>query len=72
VVRDDFQRLLQRDIDVEIEYDGARADEAAVRGDLLVLTDPRSSISRGAETIANLIAGPPARARRRLPFRGAR
>jgi pilus assembly protein CpaE len=71
VVRDDFQRLLQRDIDVEIEYDGARADEAAVRGDLLVLTDPRSSISRGAETIASLIAGPPARARRRLPFRGA-
>jgi pilus assembly protein CpaE len=71
VVRDDFQRLLQRDVDLEIEYDGARADEATVRGELLVLTEPRSAISRGAETIANLIAGPPVRARRRLPFLGA-
>jgi pilus assembly protein CpaE len=72
VVRDDFQRLLQRDVDLEIEYDGARADEATVRGELLVLTEPRSAISRGAETIANLIAGPPpTRARRRLPFLGA-
>lgn len=69
VSREDFQRILQHDIDVEIEYDGSRPDEAAVRGDILVLNEPRSSISRGTEAIATLLAGEPARARRRLPFR---
>jgi CRP-like cAMP-binding protein len=68
VVRDDFLQILQHEIDVEMEYDGSRPDEAALKGDILVLTEPRSSISHGAETLATLIAGAPARRKRRLPF----
>jgi hypothetical protein len=42
---------------VEIDFDGTKPDEAAVKGEILVLTDPKSAISRGAEQLAQLIAG---------------
>jgi len=42
---------------VELGYDGAKADEAAVKGEILVLTDPKSALSRGAEQLAQIIAG---------------
>lgn len=57
VGREDVERTLKQSINVEIGYDGAKADEAAVKGEILVLTDPRSAIARGAEQLAGIIAG---------------
>ena len=42
---------------MEIEFDGTKPDEAAVRGEILVLTDPKSALARGAEQLAQLISG---------------
>jgi MinD-like ATPase involved in chromosome partitioning or flagellar assembly len=42
---------------VEIDFDGTKPDEAAVKGEILVLTDPKSAISRGVEQLAQQIAG---------------
>ncbi len=74
VGRDDVERTLKQEIAVEIGYDGSKADEAAVKGEILVLTDPKSAIARGAEQLAGIIAGIKPEARtaagglRRLPF----
>jgi CRP-like cAMP-binding protein len=57
VGREDVERTLKQQINVEIGYDGAKADEAAVKGEILVLTDARSSIARGAEQLAGIIGG---------------
>jgi pilus assembly protein CpaE len=57
VGREDVERTLKQSINVEVGYDGAKADEAAVKGEILVLTDPRSAIARGAEQLAGIIAG---------------
>ncbi|MEP7105283.1 MAG: cyclic nucleotide-binding domain-containing protein [Chloroflexota bacterium] len=57
VGREDVERTLKQSINVELGYDGAKADEAAVKGEILVLTDPRSAIARGAEQLAGIIAG---------------
>ena len=57
VGREDVERTLKQAINVELGYDGAKADEAAVKGEILVLTDARSSIARGAEQLAGIIAG---------------
>ncbi len=75
VSREDVERTLKQAITAEIGYDGAKADEAAVKGDILVLTDPKSAIARGAEALAEIVAGLKAEAsggtapgERRLPF----
>jgi MinD-like ATPase involved in chromosome partitioning or flagellar assembly len=57
VGREDVERTLKQAINVEVGYDGAKADEAAVKGEILVLTDARSAIARGAEQLAGIIAG---------------
>ncbi len=57
VGREDVERTLKQSINVEVGYDGAKADEAAVKGEILVLTDARSAIARGAEQLAGIIAG---------------
>jgi pilus assembly protein CpaE len=57
VSREDVVRTLKQELAVEIDFDGTKPDEAAVRGEILVLTDPKSAIARGAETLAQLIAG---------------
>jgi pilus assembly protein CpaE len=57
VSREDVVRTLKQELAVEIDFDGTKPDEAAVRGEILVLTDPKSAISRGAEQLAQLIAG---------------
>src|SRR5216683_2404589 len=57
VSREDVVRTLKQELAVEIDFDGTKPDEAAVRGEILVLTDPKSAISHGAETLAQLIAG---------------
>lgn len=70
VSREDMERNLQQEVAVEIAYDGSKPDEAAVRGELLVLTDPKSSITRGVLTLVEVIEGrtDAARKERRLPF----
>ena len=57
VGREDVERTLKQQINVEIGYDAAKADEAAVKGEILVLTDARSAIARGAEQLASIVAG---------------
>ncbi|MGH7862712.1 MAG: AAA family ATPase [Candidatus Dormibacteraceae bacterium] len=72
VDREDVERTLKLEIVHEFQYDGSKPDEAAVKGEILVLTDPRSAIARGTEVLAQIIGGrKPSRvpAARRLPFR---
>lgn len=69
VGRDDVERTLNQQIAVEIGYDGSKPDEAAVKGEILALTDSRSAVTRGAEQLAAIIAGlKPDPGERRLPF----
>jgi Flp pilus assembly CpaE family ATPase len=49
------KRTLKRDIDVEIEFDGTRPEQAAVDGVILSLTNPKSEMARGTETLAALL-----------------
>ncbi|MGH7902677.1 MAG: cyclic nucleotide-binding domain-containing protein [Candidatus Dormibacteraceae bacterium] len=71
VSREDLERSLQQEVAIEIGYDGAKPDQAAVRGELLILNDPRSSISRGVQALAEILEGrtDPARRERKHPFR---
>jgi Flp pilus assembly CpaE family ATPase len=57
VSKEDVVRTLKQELSVEIDFDGTKPDEAAVKGEILVLTDPKSAIGRGAEQLAQLIAG---------------
>lgn len=57
VGREDIERTLQQAIASEIGFDGAKPDEAGVRGEILVLTDPKSSVARGAKEIGRLLIG---------------
>jgi MinD-like ATPase involved in chromosome partitioning or flagellar assembly len=73
VGREDVERTLKQEIVVEIGYDGSKADEAAVKGEILVITDPKSAIAKGAEALAGIVAGLKPEARtpsgiRKLPF----
>ncbi|HEX6548336.1 MAG TPA: cyclic nucleotide-binding domain-containing protein [Candidatus Dormibacteraeota bacterium] len=57
VGREDVERTLKQEIAVEIGYDGSKADEAAVKGEILAITDPKSAIGRGSEALAAIVAG---------------
>src|SRR5438477_169216 len=57
VSKEDVIRTLKQELAVEIDFDGTKPDEAAVKGEILVLTDPKSALSRGAEQLAQIIAG---------------
>ena len=57
VSKEDVVRTLKQDLAIEIGFDGTKPDEAAVKGEILVLTDPKSEISRGVEQLAQQIAG---------------
>jgi len=57
VSKEDVIRTLKQDLAVEIDFDGTKPDEAAVKGEILVLTDPKSALSRGSEQLAQIIAG---------------
>jgi pilus assembly protein CpaE len=52
VSRSAVERLLGREVDIEVGYDGTRPDKAAVDGAILSLTDPRSAITRATDTLA--------------------
>jgi Flp pilus assembly CpaE family ATPase len=49
------ERMLKRRVDVEIAFDGAKPDQAALTGEILSITDPRSEITRGAQALADIL-----------------
>jgi Flp pilus assembly CpaE family ATPase len=57
VGKEDVVRTLKQELSVEIDFDGTKPDEAAVKGEILVLTDPKSAIARGVEQLAQMISG---------------
>lgn len=57
VAKDAVERALKRPVDVEIEFDGNRPEQAAVDGVILSLTNPKSEMTRGVETLAGLLDG---------------
>ncbi len=55
VTKPAVERMLKRAIDIEVQFDGARPDQAAVDGVILSLTNPRSEVAKGAEALAALL-----------------
>jgi pilus assembly protein CpaE len=49
------ERMLKRSVDVEVSFDGAKPDQAALTGEILSLTDPKSEITRGAQALADIL-----------------
>jgi pilus assembly protein CpaE len=72
VSRDDVERTLHQEIACEFMFDGNKPDEAAVKGEILFLSDPKSAIARGVAQLADILTGLPggaeSRRERRLPF----
>jgi pilus assembly protein CpaE len=55
VTREAVERMLKRQIDIEVAFDGTRPEEAAVEGMILSLTNPRSELTKGADGLAALL-----------------
>jgi Flp pilus assembly CpaE family ATPase len=55
VSRPAVERMLKRTVDVEVSFDGTRPEQAALSGQILSLTDPRSEITRGAQAVADIL-----------------
>jgi Flp pilus assembly CpaE family ATPase len=55
VTRPAVERMLKRQVDIEVGFDYSRPDQAAVSGEILSLTNPRSEIAKGAEALAELL-----------------
>jgi len=53
VLRPSLERMLGKPVDVEMLFDGGRPDEAALHGNILSLTDPKSEVTKGVEALAN-------------------
>ena len=49
------ERMLKRSVDVVVSFDGAKPDQAALTGEILSLTDPKSEITRGAQALADIL-----------------
>ncbi len=64
VSKEDVERTLKQKIMIEWPFDGSRPDEAAVKGEILVLTDPKSAITKGTESLAEMLAGEKADAKK--------
>ncbi|HET7339176.1 MAG TPA: hypothetical protein VFK22_06480, partial [Candidatus Dormibacteraeota bacterium] len=52
VTKSAVERALKREIDVEVGFDENRPEQAAVAGEILSLTNPRSEITRGSDALA--------------------
>jgi Flp pilus assembly CpaE family ATPase len=52
VLRASLERMLGKAVDVEMLFDGSRPDEAALHGNILSLTDPKSEVTKGVEALA--------------------
>jgi CRP-like cAMP-binding protein len=72
VSREDVERTLHQEIACEFNFDGNKPDEAAVKGEILVLSDPKSFVARGVNELADILNGLPSaevrKQQRRLPF----
>jgi MinD-like ATPase involved in chromosome partitioning or flagellar assembly len=55
VLKPAVERMLKRNVDVEIGFDGPKPDQAALTGTILSMSDPRSEITRGALAVADII-----------------
>lgn len=55
VLRPAVERMLKRRVDVEIAFDGSKPDQAALTGTILSMADPRSEMTRGVQSIADII-----------------
>jgi pilus assembly protein CpaE len=49
------ERMLKRQVDIHIAFDGTRPEEAAVGGMILSLTNPRSELTKGTDGLAALL-----------------
>jgi pilus assembly protein CpaE len=56
LTRPDVERVLGREVDLEIPHDGPRCDLAAVTGELLVLGEAKSPIARALAAVADAIS----------------
>jgi pilus assembly protein CpaE len=61
VSRSAVERMLEREVDVEVAFDGQKPDEAAVAGQILSLTNPKSEITKGVDELAALLESRTAR-----------
>lgn len=66
VLKPAVERMLKRTVNVEVEFDGGKPDQAALTGTILSLTDPRSEITRGVQAIADILERSHGIAERRL------
>jgi MinD-like ATPase involved in chromosome partitioning or flagellar assembly len=57
VGREDIERTLQQTIACEVAFDGSKPDEAAVRGEILVLSDPKSAIAKASHELSDILIG---------------
>ncbi|HYM97622.1 MAG TPA: cyclic nucleotide-binding domain-containing protein [Candidatus Sulfotelmatobacter sp.] len=55
VDRWDVGQILRRAVDIEVGFDGAKAEQAALSGTILSLSSPRSELARGSEALADLL-----------------
>ncbi len=55
VSRPAVERMLKREVDLEIAFDASRPEQAAIDGVILSLTNPRSEMARGSEALAALL-----------------
>ncbi|HEV2475387.1 MAG TPA: cyclic nucleotide-binding domain-containing protein [Candidatus Dormibacteraeota bacterium] len=49
------ERAIKRKVNLEVAFDGGRAEQAAVEGVILTLTNTRTEVARGAEDLAALL-----------------
>jgi pilus assembly protein CpaE len=77
VTRADAERVLKRNVQIEIAYDGPRFDRAAVTGEVLVAAEPSSVAAKTIRRLATLLTdeagagGEGQRRRRRSRHEGA-
>jgi pilus assembly protein CpaE len=55
VTRADAERVVRRKMEMEIAYDGARFDRAAVTGEILVASEPSSAAAKSINRLAGII-----------------
>lgn len=56
VTRADAERVVRRKMEMEIAYDGARFDRAAVTGEILVASEPSSASAKRINRLAGMIS----------------
>jgi len=56
VTRADAERVVRRKMEMEIAYDGARFDRAAVTGEILVASEPSSAAAKSINRLAGMIS----------------